>query len=199
MCNRSLCSHGQVHSNFQVCFSIHHLSSFTNECRCLRNSDGSTTSLIGNSGSSALDPALQLQCCPREIPRDQDHHVFGTMMREKLVAALKDQWGMAPCSYTYTALIIIISCPLWYWRWGSSENCLAEATRICSQKSPHNYKLAPWHVSSRPRLQLQETEGWPSLQASKALPLQKARSNVWQTNWWWGSLGLCQTFAWNWD
>ena len=38
-----------------------------------------------------LDPALELHCRPKEIPRDQDRHVLGTMMREKLTAALKEQ------------------------------------------------------------------------------------------------------------
>ena len=42
-----------------------------------------------------LDPALELQCHPREIPRDRDCRIFGTMMREKLTAALKEQQGMA--------------------------------------------------------------------------------------------------------
>ena len=59
--------------------------------RCLRNGDGSSIGLLGGSSSMALDPALELRCHPREIPRDRDHHVFETMMREKLMAALKEQ------------------------------------------------------------------------------------------------------------
>ena len=64
-----------------------------NQCvhRCLRNGDGSSIGLLGGSSSMALDPALELRCCPREIPRDQDHRIFGTMVREKLMAALKEQ------------------------------------------------------------------------------------------------------------
>ena len=42
-----------------------------------------------------LDPALELRCRPKEIPRDRDHRVLGTMMREKLTAALKEQRGEA--------------------------------------------------------------------------------------------------------
>ena len=38
-----------------------------------------------------LDPALELHCRPKEISRDQDHRVLGTMMKEKLMAALKEQ------------------------------------------------------------------------------------------------------------
>ena len=68
--------------------------------RCLRNGKGSTISLPGGSGSVELE----LRCRPREIPRDWDRRVFGTMMREKLTAALKEQRGevfihVSPSSY----------------------------------------------------------------------------------------------------
>ena len=73
--------------------------------RCLRNGDGSSIGLLDGSSSMALDPALQLQCHLREIPRDWDHHVFGTMIREKLTAALKEQQGMAfICAFTQLLL-----------------------------------------------------------------------------------------------
>ena len=69
--------------------------------RCLRNGDGSSIDLLGGSSSMALDPVLELQCCLREIPRDRDHCIFGTMMREKLMAALKQQRGMPfICAFT---------------------------------------------------------------------------------------------------
>ena len=62
-----------------------------NDYRCLRNGDGSAIGLDGSSGSAELAPALELQCHLREILRDRDHHIFETMMREKLMAALRDQ------------------------------------------------------------------------------------------------------------
>ena len=61
----------------------------------LKNGDGSSIGLLGGSSSMVLDPVLELQCHPREIPRDRDCRIFGTMMREKLTAALKEQQGMA--------------------------------------------------------------------------------------------------------
>ena len=45
-----------------------------------------------------LDPVLELRCRPKEIPRDWDRRVLGTMMREKLMAALKEQRGEASIS-----------------------------------------------------------------------------------------------------
>ncbi|KIM60963.1 hypothetical protein SCLCIDRAFT_26285 [Scleroderma citrinum Foug A] len=56
-----------------------------------KNGDGSAIGLDGGSGCTELAPAVELRCRPREIPRDQDRHVFGSMMREKLTVALRDQ------------------------------------------------------------------------------------------------------------
>ena len=78
-----------------------------NQCvhRCLRNGDGSSIGLLGGSSSMALNPALELRCCLREIPRDWDHCIFGTMMREKLMAALKEQRGM-PFIWAFTQFLL---------------------------------------------------------------------------------------------
>ena len=76
-------------------------------CRCLRNGDGSSIGLLGSNSSMELDPVLELRCCLREIPRDQDRHVFGTMMREKLAAALKEQQGVDfTCAFTRFLILL---------------------------------------------------------------------------------------------
>ncbi|KIM50324.1 hypothetical protein SCLCIDRAFT_34413 [Scleroderma citrinum Foug A] len=56
-----------------------------------KNSDGLAIGLDGGSGCTELAPAVELQCRPREIPRDWDCRIFRSMMREKLTVALRDQ------------------------------------------------------------------------------------------------------------
>ncbi|KIM53375.1 hypothetical protein SCLCIDRAFT_31926 [Scleroderma citrinum Foug A] len=70
------------------------MDKYTSIFKCLRNGDGSSISLLGSNSSMELDPVLELRCHPREIPRDWDRRIFGTMMREKLAAALKEQRGV---------------------------------------------------------------------------------------------------------
>ena len=77
--------------------------------RCLRNGEGSTISLAGGSGSVELE----LRCCPREIPRDRDRRIFGTMMREKLTAALKEQQGEVVI-HVFHSVLILFSSAIWH-------------------------------------------------------------------------------------
>ncbi|KAI6117938.1 hypothetical protein F5141DRAFT_1061648 [Pisolithus sp. B1] len=54
------------------------------------NGDGTEAGLLstGSAGDAAI--ALELCCCIKETPRDCNHRVFRSMMKEKLLAALKD-------------------------------------------------------------------------------------------------------------
>ncbi|KAI6136022.1 hypothetical protein F5141DRAFT_1208413 [Pisolithus sp. B1] len=58
--------------------------------KCLRNGDGTEAGLLstGSAGDAAI--ALELHCHIKETPRDCNCRVFGSMMKEKLLAALKD-------------------------------------------------------------------------------------------------------------
>ncbi|KIN96979.1 hypothetical protein M404DRAFT_32701 [Pisolithus tinctorius Marx 270] len=57
---------------------------------CLRDGNGTEAGLLGTSASASSAVALELHCQMKEIPRDHNCQVFGSMMKEKLITALKD-------------------------------------------------------------------------------------------------------------
>ncbi|KAI5985681.1 hypothetical protein F5J12DRAFT_787350 [Pisolithus orientalis] len=57
---------------------------------CLRDGNGTEAGLLGMSASASSAAALELCCQMKEIPRDCNCQVFGSMMKEKLIMALKD-------------------------------------------------------------------------------------------------------------
>ncbi|KAI6024399.1 hypothetical protein EDC04DRAFT_2606487 [Pisolithus marmoratus] len=57
---------------------------------CLRDGSSSEAGLLGRSSTAGSDSSWELHCCIWEIPRDRNCRVFGSMIKEKLVAALKD-------------------------------------------------------------------------------------------------------------
>ncbi|KAI6143420.1 hypothetical protein BKA82DRAFT_4359995 [Pisolithus tinctorius] len=66
------------------------MDKYTAIFKCLRNGDGvdarvASTGSIGDVGS-----ALELRCRTKETPRDRNRRVFGSMMKEKMLAALRD-------------------------------------------------------------------------------------------------------------
>ncbi|KAI6154919.1 hypothetical protein BKA82DRAFT_4347996 [Pisolithus tinctorius] len=52
--------------------------------------NGTEAGLLRTSASASSAPALELHCRMKEIPRDRNHRVFGSMMKEKLITALQD-------------------------------------------------------------------------------------------------------------
>ncbi|KAI5995784.1 hypothetical protein F5J12DRAFT_785553 [Pisolithus orientalis] len=57
---------------------------------CLRNSDGVDARVANTSSIGDVDSALELCCHTKETPRDCNHRVFRSMMKEKMLAALRD-------------------------------------------------------------------------------------------------------------
>ncbi|KAI6127405.1 hypothetical protein EDD16DRAFT_1516680 [Pisolithus croceorrhizus] len=58
--------------------------------KCLRNGDGTEAGLLSTSSAGDAAIALELRCCIKETLRDRNCRVFRSMMKEKLLAALKD-------------------------------------------------------------------------------------------------------------
>ncbi|KAI6140793.1 hypothetical protein BKA82DRAFT_4019030 [Pisolithus tinctorius] len=58
--------------------------------KCLRDGNGTEAGLLRTSASASSAPALELHCRMKEIPRDRNRRVFGSMMKEKLITALQD-------------------------------------------------------------------------------------------------------------
>ncbi|KAI6102928.1 hypothetical protein F5141DRAFT_1065513 [Pisolithus sp. B1] len=58
--------------------------------KCLRNGDGTEAGLLSTSSAGDATIALELCCHIKETLRDCNYRVFGSMMKEKLLAALKD-------------------------------------------------------------------------------------------------------------
>ncbi|KAI6126516.1 hypothetical protein F5141DRAFT_1060265 [Pisolithus sp. B1] len=73
--------------------------------KCLRNGDGTEAGLLstGSAGDAAI--VLELHCHIKETPRDRNHRVFGSMMKEKLLAALKDLCHNDPQKVTWHWLL----------------------------------------------------------------------------------------------
>ncbi|KIK24159.1 hypothetical protein PISMIDRAFT_10423 [Pisolithus microcarpus 441] len=66
------------------------LDKYTVIFKCLRNGDGIEAGLIHTGSTGDLGMALDLCCCLKETVRDRNCRVFGSMMKEKLLAALRE-------------------------------------------------------------------------------------------------------------
>ncbi|KAI6097091.1 hypothetical protein F5141DRAFT_1220371 [Pisolithus sp. B1] len=58
--------------------------------KCLRNGNGMEARLVSTSSAGDAATALELCCYIKETLRDCNHRVFGSMMKKKLLAALRD-------------------------------------------------------------------------------------------------------------
>ncbi|KAI6137254.1 hypothetical protein F5141DRAFT_1060119 [Pisolithus sp. B1] len=66
------------------------MDKYTAIFKCLRNGDGMEARLISTSSAGDATTALELHCHIKETLRDHNCRVFGSMMKEKLLAALRD-------------------------------------------------------------------------------------------------------------
>ncbi|KAI6010669.1 hypothetical protein F5J12DRAFT_781686 [Pisolithus orientalis] len=66
------------------------MDKYTAIFKCLRDGNGTEAGLLGMSASASSAVALELHCRMKEIPRDCNCQVFGSMMKEKLIMALRD-------------------------------------------------------------------------------------------------------------
>ncbi|KAI6023188.1 hypothetical protein BKA83DRAFT_4125836 [Pisolithus microcarpus] len=66
------------------------MDKYTAIFKCLRNGDGTEARLVNSSSTGDAATALGLRCRIKETPRDRNRRVFGSMMKEKLLAALRD-------------------------------------------------------------------------------------------------------------
>ncbi|KAI6003566.1 hypothetical protein EDC04DRAFT_2611682 [Pisolithus marmoratus] len=66
------------------------LDKYTAIFKCLRNGDGVDAGLVHAGSPGDLSTALELRCCVKETLRDRNQRVFRIMMKEKLLAALRD-------------------------------------------------------------------------------------------------------------
>ncbi|KAI5999670.1 hypothetical protein EDD15DRAFT_2193701 [Pisolithus albus] len=66
------------------------MDKYTAIFKCLRNGDGTEARLVDSSSAGDAATALGLRCHIKETPRDRNRRVFGSMMKEKLLAALRD-------------------------------------------------------------------------------------------------------------
>ncbi|KAI6010320.1 hypothetical protein EDC04DRAFT_2905980 [Pisolithus marmoratus] len=66
------------------------LDKYTAIFKCLRNGDGIDAGLVHAGSPGDLSTALELRCHVKETSRDHNRRVFGSMMKEKLLAALRD-------------------------------------------------------------------------------------------------------------
>ncbi|KAI6141691.1 hypothetical protein BKA82DRAFT_4018669 [Pisolithus tinctorius] len=66
------------------------MDKYTAIFKCLRDGNGTEAGLLRTSASASSAPALELRCRMKEIPRDHNRRVFGSMMKEKLITALQD-------------------------------------------------------------------------------------------------------------
>ncbi|KAI6016319.1 hypothetical protein BKA83DRAFT_4497947 [Pisolithus microcarpus] len=66
------------------------LDKYTAIFKCLRNGDGIEAGLIHTGSTGDLGTALDLCCHLKETVRDRNRRVFGSMMKEKLLAALRE-------------------------------------------------------------------------------------------------------------
>ncbi|KAI5998954.1 hypothetical protein F5J12DRAFT_784798 [Pisolithus orientalis] len=66
------------------------MDKYTAIFKCLKDGNGTEAGLLGMSASASSAAALELHCRMKEIPRDHNCWVFGSMMKEKLITALKD-------------------------------------------------------------------------------------------------------------
>ncbi|KAI5983323.1 hypothetical protein F5J12DRAFT_787887 [Pisolithus orientalis] len=66
------------------------MDKYTTIFKCLRNSDGADARVAGTGSIGDVGSVLELHCCTKETLRDCNHRVFGSMMKEKMLAALRD-------------------------------------------------------------------------------------------------------------
>ncbi|KAI5993139.1 hypothetical protein F5J12DRAFT_786015 [Pisolithus orientalis] len=66
------------------------MDKYTTIFKCLRNSDGVDARVAGTSSIGDVGSVLELCCHTKETPRDHNCRVFGSMMKEKMLAALRD-------------------------------------------------------------------------------------------------------------
>ncbi|KAI6013849.1 hypothetical protein EDC04DRAFT_2904430 [Pisolithus marmoratus] len=66
------------------------LDKYTAIFKCLRNGDGVDAGLVHAGSPGDLSTALELRCRVKETSRDCNQRVFGSMMKEKLLAALRN-------------------------------------------------------------------------------------------------------------
>ncbi|KAI6008933.1 hypothetical protein F5J12DRAFT_892080 [Pisolithus orientalis] len=66
------------------------MDKFTMIFKCLRNGNGADARVAGTGSIGDVGSALELCCHTKETLRDCNHRVFGSMMKEKMLAALRD-------------------------------------------------------------------------------------------------------------
>ncbi|KIO01261.1 hypothetical protein M404DRAFT_28803 [Pisolithus tinctorius Marx 270] len=66
------------------------MDKYTAIFKCLRNGDGADARVAGTGSIGDVGSALELRCRTKETPRDRNRRVFGSMMKEKMLAALRD-------------------------------------------------------------------------------------------------------------
>ncbi|KAI5986072.1 hypothetical protein F5J12DRAFT_898812 [Pisolithus orientalis] len=66
------------------------MDQYTTIFKCLRNGNGVDARVAGTSSIGDVGSALELHCHTKETPRDCNCRVFGSMMKEKMLATLRD-------------------------------------------------------------------------------------------------------------
>ncbi|KAI6149322.1 hypothetical protein BKA82DRAFT_4013944 [Pisolithus tinctorius] len=66
------------------------MDKYTAIFKCLRNGDGADARVASTGSIGDVGSALELRCRTKETPRDCNRRVFGSMMKEKMLAALRD-------------------------------------------------------------------------------------------------------------
>ncbi|KAI6140475.1 hypothetical protein BKA82DRAFT_22755 [Pisolithus tinctorius] len=66
------------------------MDKYTAIFKCLRNSDSADARVASTSSIGDVGSVLELCCHTKETLRDCNHRVFGSMMKEKMLAALRD-------------------------------------------------------------------------------------------------------------
>ncbi|KAI5988463.1 hypothetical protein F5J12DRAFT_786859 [Pisolithus orientalis] len=66
------------------------MDKYTMIFKCLRNGDSADARVAGTSSIGDVGSVLELCCCTKETPRDCNCRVFRSMMKEKMLAALRD-------------------------------------------------------------------------------------------------------------
>ncbi|KAI5980684.1 hypothetical protein F5J12DRAFT_901330 [Pisolithus orientalis] len=66
------------------------MDKYTMIFKCLRNGNGADARVAGTGSIGDVGSVLELHCCTKETPRDHNHRVSRSMMKEKMLAALRD-------------------------------------------------------------------------------------------------------------
>ncbi|KAI6006242.1 hypothetical protein F5J12DRAFT_892977 [Pisolithus orientalis] len=91
------------------------MDKYTAIFKCLRNGDSvdarvASTGSIGDVGS-----VLELHCCTKETLRDCNHRVFGSMMKEKMLATLRDLCSKLFLCFTHGIEVSDPQRVSWHW------------------------------------------------------------------------------------